>query len=79
MLEKILAEQAGLMQLVENGWIQFIGWDPDSPQMFVFEKGKPQPYTPESKTCPTAPTSIDYYRGHREHLPPARIGVGGRQ
>ena len=78
-LEKILAEQAGLMKLVRNGWIQFVCWDPDSPELFVFEKGKAQVYTPESKSFPTAPTSIDYYRGHREHLPPARIGVGARR
>ncbi len=75
-LEKILAEQAGLMQLVKNGWIQFICWDPDSPELFVFEKGKPVPYEPESKTLPRASTSLDYYRGHRKHLPPARIGAG---
>ncbi len=78
-LEKILADQPGLMKLVKNGWIQFVCWDPDSPDLFVFEKGKPQPYTPESKSFPSASTSLDYYRGHREHLPPAHIGVGVRR
>jgi len=76
-LEKILAEYAPLMRLIGYGWIQFACWEPDSDDLFVFEDGGFRLHEPESDSCPVLPSSIDYYRGHREHLPPARIHRGG--
>ncbi len=77
-LERILEQNAALRRLIGNQWIQFVCWDPDSDRFHVFEEGGFVEYQPESDRVATAPSSIEYYRGHREHLPPAWIGDGGR-
>jgi len=75
-LEEILEEHGSLRELIGNGWIQLVCWDPDSADLFVFEDGEPRLHHPESGRVPLAASSIDYYRGSREHLRPALIGVG---
>lgn len=76
-LEKILAENEGLRTLIVNRWIQFVCWDCDSGQLFVFQNGGFVDYEPDVACGSSALDSIDYYRGHREHLPPAWLGARG--
>ncbi len=76
-LERILAENDSLRALIENEWIQFVCWDPDSDDFSIFEHGRFVDYQPESTLVATAPNSADYYRGHRDHLAPAWIGAMG--
>jgi hypothetical protein len=72
-LEGILEEHEPLRNLISRGWIQFVGWDPDSSDLYVYEKDGFVAYRPEGSPCPLAASSIEYYRGHREHLPPAWV------
>jgi hypothetical protein len=42
--------------------------DPDSPRIQVFRHGGFQPYRPETTTLPVVKSSLDWYRGWRDHL-----------
>jgi len=76
-LERILSESESLAKRIGHGWIQLVCWDPDSAELFVFERGRLRPYRPQSAECSVAPSSIDYYRGRGEPLAPALVGLGG--
>lgn len=73
LLQKILDAQPALAQLVKNGWIQLVAWDPDSEAMYVFEDGGFRPHCVESDNISVVARSEDHYGGRREHLPPAHI------
>ncbi|MEX0669853.1 MAG: DUF2309 domain-containing protein [Pirellulales bacterium] len=60
-------------KLLVNGWIQAVSWDPDTGALSVFEDGAFRPYVPEGTQVPIVDRSVDWYAGHREHLPPARV------
>jgi uncharacterized protein len=59
---------------IRNGWVQLAILDPDSSDIQVFREGKMQPYVPRATRLPHAPTSVDWYRGWRDHLEFAVIG-----
>lgn len=59
--------------LVAKGWVQLVSWNPDSDELMVFENGAFHPYTPESPHIAVVERSVEWYRCHREHLPPARV------
>jgi uncharacterized protein YbcC (UPF0753/DUF2309 family) len=67
-MRKIMARNPGIQRLIANGWVQLALLDPDSPQIQCFHQGDFAPYQPESTELPTAASSIDWYRGWREHL-----------
>lgn len=69
-LQRILDEHASLRGLIQNGWIQLVARDPESAALFVFEKGALRPYRPDCFERKSAPKSIAYHAGHRQHLPP---------
>ncbi len=74
--ERLLAiagKQAEVRELVVKRWIQLVSLDPDSGAMQVFTDRGFEPYTPERVVLPQADSSRDFYRGHREFLPPAQI------
>ncbi len=71
------AEQVpAVKNLVVNGWVQLVSWHPHTGALTVFQGGGFQPYEPEQTTLPVVDRSHDWYRGHRDHLPPARIRAG---
>ena len=45
----------------------------DSQAMAVCENGRFVPFLPEMAEIPVVPGSADWFRGHRGHLPPARV------
>ena len=59
--------------LVVNGWIQLVAWDPDTGELSVFRQGRFEHYVPDSTELPVVTRSCDWYAGHRGHLPPAQI------
>jgi uncharacterized protein len=63
-----------LGRLARNGWVKLAVLDPDSPTIRVYRDGTFQPYQPEADLLPRAPTSVDWYRGSRDHLDFAVIG-----
>jgi hypothetical protein len=75
-LERILDQDAGLANLVNNEWIQLVAWDPGSDALAVYEKGRFQPYVPENPAIALVDRSVDFYFGRRGHLSPAHIKAG---
>ena len=74
--ERILAAVArvpAVERMVVNRWIQLVAWDPAGPGLHIFSDGRFVPFVAERRLQPVVERSIDWYRGHREHLPPARI------
>jgi uncharacterized protein YbcC (UPF0753/DUF2309 family) len=61
---------------IRNGWVRLALLDPRSPALLLYEGGELRPYTPRASSLPEVPTSVDWYRGWRDHLEPARIGGG---
>ena len=55
-------------KIILNGWVQLALLDPHSSRIVLFDQGKFQPYRPETTELPRVPSSVDWYRGWREHL-----------
>ncbi|WP_425615735.1 DUF2309 domain-containing protein [Anatilimnocola sp. NA78] len=55
-------------RILRNGWAQLAVLDPDSNDLQIFRNGQFEPYTPEVRGLPHATSSVDWYRGWREHL-----------
>ncbi len=72
-LEAILDREPALAQLIANGWIQFVAWDPDSDEMRVFDDGVLRAHQSESDSIPIVQRSIDHYKGHHGHLASAHV------
>lgn len=62
-----------LRDIVFNRWIDLVSLDPRSGAMSWFDGARFVPYQPAPVRLPAAARSMDYYRGRRDHLPPARI------
>lgn len=74
-LLNVLERNPGLNRLVKNGWLPLATLDPDSPAIKVYRHGAFHDYQPQSTTLPQAASSVDWYRGWRDHLEFAEIGV----
>ncbi len=79
--ERMLGIMAGnptIDVLVRNGWVQLATLAPDSAAVHLYRDGRFEPVTTQADGLPAAPTSIDWYRGWRDHLEFAEItgGVG---
>lgn len=77
----ILDRNPALARLVFNQWVQLAVLDPDSTRMQVLQHGRFKPYVPESTELPLVGSSVDWYRGWRDHLgyasvaPKAAVGA----
>jgi uncharacterized protein YbcC (UPF0753/DUF2309 family) len=60
-------------RLVENGWVHLVALDPADHRLYRFGPSGYELYRPTGAALATAPRSTDWYRGHRDHLPFARI------
>ena len=73
-LTEIYQRQPMLQQLIGNGWLLLSAKDPHSGVISVF---KPEqgfvPWQGDRKALPGVACSTDWYRGHRDPLPPALI------
>ncbi len=76
MLERVLTQEAGLANLVNNEWIQLVAWDPDSDALAVYENGRFRPYAAENPAIAVVDRSMDFYAGRRGHLSPAHVKSG---
>jgi uncharacterized protein YbcC (UPF0753/DUF2309 family) len=72
-MERIMERNPTVGKILRNGWMQLVVLDPHSHQMMVYQRGAFVPYVPEATELPAATSSIEWYRGHREHLPFALI------
>jgi uncharacterized protein YbcC (UPF0753/DUF2309 family) len=65
---RIMKENDGIGKLVRNGWVQMAVLDPHSSAIEVFQNGAFVPYDPENTQLPKVKSSVDWYRGWRDHL-----------
>lgn len=74
----MLKKNPMMMQMTANEWVILAVQDPDTQAIQVFKTGSFRPYTPLADHLPQAGTSIDWYRGWRDHLEFAELtGRGG--
>jgi uncharacterized protein YbcC (UPF0753/DUF2309 family) len=67
MLE-ILDRNPILSRLVRNDWVQLATLDPASSTIQVLRGGQFETYAPQAARLPVVESSVDWYRGWREHL-----------
>jgi uncharacterized protein YbcC (UPF0753/DUF2309 family) len=70
----ILARNPNIDRLVRNDWVRLAVLDPDSPAIRVYRGGAFHDYQPQAEQLPRAASSVDWYRGWRDHLEFAQIG-----
>jgi uncharacterized protein len=74
LLERIVADQERLRELVAGGWIHLSAKDPDNGEIFIFERGKGfERWKGESKELPVHANSLDCYREQTLPVPPMLI------
>ncbi len=78
LLERLLPTNPELARLVVNRWIQLVAWSPTSGRMHFFTPRGFELHRDVYESISVVSTSIEYYRGHREHLDPVRIEAGLR-
>ena len=64
----IIAANPGIATLVQGNWVQLALLDPATSTIQCYVDGKFEPYTPESHSLAEVDSSIDWYRGQRDHL-----------
>ena len=73
-LVRIMEREPGIGRLVHNEWVRLAALDPDSPNVSVYRQGAFYRYEPRVDRLPQAASSVDWYRGWRDHLEFAEIG-----
>jgi hypothetical protein len=74
-MTRIMDRNPGIGRLCRNEWIQLAVIEPESLAIHVYRDGTFVPYLPQSTVLPQAATSVDWYRGWRDHLEFAEIGA----
>jgi len=69
----IMERNPGIDVLIRNEWVQIATLDPDSTEMHIFRHGRFELYHPQQTDLPRVVSSIDWYRGWRDHLGFARV------
>jgi uncharacterized protein YbcC (UPF0753/DUF2309 family) len=73
LMEKIMNRVAVVGNILRNGWAQLALLDPYSNKILVYHRGEYRPYERETDELPKVGSSIDWYRGWRDHLGFAQI------
>ena len=74
---RIMGRNEGIRRLCGHGWVSLALIDPSTHEISVFDDGAFRPYRPRSGVLPRAASSVDWYRGWRDHLEFAEIEAGG--
>ncbi len=74
-MRAIMDRDPGIGRLCRNEWVKLAVLDPDSRELSTFECGEFRPYRPQAPVLPRAASSIEWYRGWRDHLEFAEIGA----
>jgi uncharacterized protein YbcC (UPF0753/DUF2309 family) len=73
-MRKVLDRNPGIARLVRNAWVYLALLDPHAPRITVYRDGSFIDYEPRAEELPRAASSVDWYRGWRDHLEFAEIG-----
>ncbi|MCA9059864.1 MAG: DUF2309 family protein, partial [Planctomycetaceae bacterium] len=71
---KIMAGNSTIDRICRGNWVQLSVLDPDSATIRYFRDGEFVEHAPQQHDLPTVPSSLEWYRGSRDHLPFALIG-----
>jgi uncharacterized protein YbcC (UPF0753/DUF2309 family) len=69
----IMKRNEGINRLCQHGWVQLATLDPESSAIHVFQNGEFHPYHQQTNQLPRVASSVDWYRGWRDHLEFAEI------
>jgi uncharacterized protein len=73
-LEQIYARQPDLQDLIGGGWVHLSAQDPESGEMFVFQRGTGfAPWQPQNKQLPLRENSSDCFRDSTQAVAPMLI------
>jgi uncharacterized protein YbcC (UPF0753/DUF2309 family) len=75
-MRRIIEENAAIAQLVDGNWVQLAVLDAQSSEIKRYVGGEFVDYRPEATEVPRVESSVEWYRGHREHLGFASIDEG---
>ncbi|MFG0268004.1 MAG: DUF2309 domain-containing protein [Rhodopirellula sp. JB055] len=67
-LSKLVAENEGIRRLVEGNWVQVAVIDPSTSTIQRYVNGHFEPHVVSSTEIPTVQSSMQWYRGQRDHL-----------
>ncbi len=70
---KIMDRDPLVGKILRNGWSQLALLNPESSEILVYRQGEFHQYRPDVTELPKAISSLDWYRGSREHLEFAEI------
>ncbi len=70
---RIMDRNEGIGRLCRNNWVRLVVIHPETRALSVFQKGTFQDYRPTAEHLPKAASSVDWYRGWRDHLEFAQI------
>jgi uncharacterized protein YbcC (UPF0753/DUF2309 family) len=70
---QMLERNPAMCRMGINGWVQIAVQDPDTAKIQVYRDGQFHDYQSESDSLPRASSSVDWYRGCRDHLEFAEI------
>lgn len=74
MILQIMDANPGIGRVFRNGWALLAVQDPETGAIQKYRDGVFRAYQPEAQQLPQAATSVDWYRGFRDHLEFAEIG-----
>jgi uncharacterized protein YbcC (UPF0753/DUF2309 family) len=72
---RIMDGNPGIGKLIRNEWVRLAVLSPESSEVQIFRNGAFHVYQPQAADLPKAASSTDWYRGWRDHLEFAEIGV----
>jgi uncharacterized protein YbcC (UPF0753/DUF2309 family) len=71
---RIMDRNPGIGRLCRNGWVYLAVLHPQTRKLSMFRNGRFEEYQPQATSLPTAASSVEWYRGWRDHLEFAEIG-----
>ena len=72
-IRQIMARSETVRNIIENGWVQLALIDAHSNKILVYREDEFHVFDPSVTELPKASSSLDWYRGWREHLGFAQI------
>jgi len=70
---RLMSKNPVVEQLCRNEWVRLASLDPITRTLRIYEGGEFRPYHPQANSLPSACSSVDWYRGWRDHLEFAEI------
>lgn len=67
-MQRIIDGNPGIARLTNGDWVQLAVLDASTSQIHRYCRGRFVPYEPESRDLATVNSSLEWYRGQRDHL-----------